>query len=176
MDSAVVTALYDAATSHPIATTVVVLVAQYGVFVLPLALIVVWLRSAPMSKPRQAIVTGAGATALAFCLGLVLERSLDRPRPFVELGFTPLVAHVADASFPSDHTLTGVALVGPLLWCEPRVGIVLVVWALVVGLARVAAGLHHPSDIIGSAALGLALDALVWFLLLPRILTMRSRR
>ena len=46
----------------------------------------------------------------------------------------------------------------------------------VVGVARVAAGLHHPSDIIGSAALGLALDALVWFLLLPRILTMRTER
>jgi hypothetical protein len=113
--------------------------------VLPLALVVVWLRSESMSKPRQAIVTGVGTAALAFCLGLVLERSLDRARPFVELGFTPLVAHVADASFPSDHTLTGAALVGPLLWCEPRVGVLLVVWALVVGVARVAAGLHHPS-------------------------------
>ena len=107
-------------------------------------------------------------TALvAFLLGLVLERTLSRPRPFVELGFQPLFAHAADSSFPSDHTLAGVALVGPLLGPARRLGVVLVVWALVVGLARVAAGVHYPSDVLGSAVLALVLDGLVWTLLRP---------
>jgi undecaprenyl-diphosphatase len=176
MDAALVTLLHSWAESQPLLTTVVVLVAQYGIFLLPLALVVIWLRSDPWSKPRQAIIAGCVAALAAFCLGLVLERTLGRPRPFVELGFTPLVAHVADSSFPSDHTLTGVALVGPLVWCLPRVGWLLVVWALIVGAARVAAGLHHASDILGSAALALALDALVWFLVVPRGLALWSQR
>ena len=71
---------------------------------------------------------------------------------------------MADSSFPSDHTLTGVALIGPLLWALPRAGRLLLAWALIVGAARVAAGLHHPSDILGSVALALVLDVLVWFL------------
>ena len=34
--------------------------------------------------------------------------------------------------------------------------------AVVVGFARVAAGVHYPSDIIGSAILALAIDGLMW--------------
>jgi undecaprenyl-diphosphatase len=78
----------------------------------------------------------------------------------VALGFTPLIAHVADSSFPSDHTLLGVALIGAMLLSVPRVGVGMFVWALLVGVARVAAGLHYPSDIIGSSVLALGLDAL----------------
>ena len=97
------------------------------------------------------------ACAISFAFGLLIILGLDhavyRPRPFVELSFAPLFAHAAETSFPSDHTLIGVSLVGPLLWRQWRFGIWLVLWALVVGFARVAAGVHYPTDIIGSAAL-----------------------
>src|SRR4051812_40689370 len=162
MDPSLVILLHTCAESHPVLTTVVLFVAQYGIFVLPASLIVIWVVSGSASKPRQGVMAGCVAALIAFCLGLVLERSLGRPRPFVELGLTPLIAHVADSSFPSDHMLTGIALIGPLLWTLPRVGWALFVWALLVGMARVAAGLHHPSDILGSAALALILDALAW--------------
>jgi undecaprenyl-diphosphatase len=155
---------------------VVVLIAQYGIFVLPVALLIVWVRSDSWSIPRQAVLAGFAAALIAFCLGLVLERSLGRPRPFVELGFTPMIAHVPDSSFPSDHMLTGIALIGPLLWTLPRVGCLLFVWALIVGAARVAAGLHHPTDILGSTAVALTLDAPAWFFIVPRGLDVWRRR
>jgi len=168
MDESLVSFLNQWATSQPSLSAVVELIAQYGVFVLPVAVIVVWVRADGLNRPRQGVLAGCMAALSAFAVGLVLERTLGRARPFVELGFTPLIAHVADSSFPSDHTLTGVALIGPLLWTLPRVGWPLLLWTLVVGAARVAAGLHHPSDILGSVALALALDALVWVLFIPR--------
>ena len=175
MDESAVFVLNQWATSQPLLASLVQFIAEYGIFVLPVVLFVVWLRADDFSRSRQGVLAGCLAAVLAFGLGLVLERTLSRPRPFVELGFAPLIGHVADSSFPSDHTLTGVALIGPLLWTAPKVGWPLLVWALIVGAARVAAGLHHPSDILGSVVVALILDALVWVLVVPRAAARWSR-
>jgi undecaprenyl-diphosphatase len=157
--------LHDWASSSPALTSVVVLIALYGIWVLPLTLALGWFWPASgRLERRRSIVAGCLAAAVALGLGQVLERTLDRPRPFVALGFTPLVPHVADASFPSDHTMAGVALVSPLLWsASPRTGALLLIWALVVGVARVAVGLHYASDVFASALLGLVLGGLATF-------------
>src|SRR5947209_1334375 len=106
VDSAITLGLHQLAIAQPWLATLAVLVADYGVFVLPAAMAVMWflpLESQPLL--RKAIVSGCLAACVAMCLGLVLERTLDRPRPFVALGFAPLISHVSDSSFPSDHTL-----------------------------------------------------------------------
>src|SRR5260370_26745749 len=90
-------------------------VAQAGMFLLPIALLLIWLfASTPNDGRREAIVAGVASAVVAMAVGLLLERTLNRPRPFVELGFTPLFPHAADSSFPSDPTLVGVALIGPM--------------------------------------------------------------
>ena len=170
MDDGVVLGLYGLAAQQPQLASLAVLVADDGIFVLPLAVVLVWLGSGPSQASRRRVVLGvvlAGALAcvVAIAIGLVLEHSLARPRPFVALGIAPLLPHAADSSFPSDHTLAGVALIGVLAWRVPRIGGWLLGWALLVGAARVMAGLHYPSDIAGSAVLALALDGLAWRLL-----------
>jgi undecaprenyl-diphosphatase len=168
VDSAIALELHQLATSQTWITGLVVVVANYGIFLLPLSLLVVWLRGdLPTDRRRDAILVGVVTAGLAFLVGLILERTLSRPRPFVEAGFQPLFPHAADSSFPSDHTLVGVAMVGPLLVPSRKLGVVLVAWALVVGLARVSAGVHYPSDVLGSAVLALVLDGLVWVLSRP---------
>jgi undecaprenyl-diphosphatase len=168
VDVAVALELHRLASSQTWLAGLVVVLANYGIYVLPLALVIMWFRAnGPADRCRDAILVGVVTAGLALALGLVLERTLSRPRPFVELGFQPLFPHAADSSFPSDHTLIGVALVGPLLVASRKLGGMLVVWALIVGLARVAAGVHYPSDILGSAVLALVLDALVWVLTRP---------
>jgi len=171
VDTSVVVALYQWASSQAWLANLVVFLAQNGIFVLPIAGLFVWFGArADRYRLREAIIAGCVTAVLGFAIGLVLERVLHRPRPFLELGFAPLFPHVDDSSFPSDHTLVGVAFVGPLLWRVPRFGSALVAWALVVGFARVAAGVHYPSDILGSAVLALGLDAVVWNALPPRLL------
>ncbi len=163
MDAAFVLALHQVATTQTWFGAIVLVVAQTGIFVLPIALLSIWfVAPTPNDGRREAVVAGIASSIVAFAVGLVLERILSRPRPFVELGFVPLFPHAPDSSFPSDHTLVGVALVGPMLWRSPKLGIWLLVWALLVGFARVAAGVHYPTDILGSAILALALAAVVW--------------
>jgi undecaprenyl-diphosphatase len=181
VDVAITLALHQLAVAHGWLADVVVLVAQYGAFLLPLALAIAWFRvDRTVDSRREAILVGSIAAILAFALGLILERTLNLPRPFAELGFDPLLPHAADSSFPSDHTLVGVAFVGPMLWRARRLGVVLVVWALIVGLARVVAGLHYPSDIFASAVLALVLDVVVWLATRPvgigRLVRNRGRR
>src|SRR5436190_1655663 len=123
MDNAIVLALHGWTVENSTATCVVAFVAQYGIFVLPLVLAGSWLWPCPLRATRhEAIVAGAGAIVLAFLVSLALGLVIDRPRPFVALGLSPLFAYPADSSFPSDHTLLGVALVGPLAWRAPSTG------------------------------------------------------
>jgi undecaprenyl-diphosphatase len=168
MDVSVVRALYQWASSAATLDSLVVLVAQAGIFVLPVVLLAAWfVDTAPADRRRQAVVVGCVAAVFAVAVGLTLERLLHRPRPFVELGLTPLFPHADVSSFPSDHTLVAFALVGPLVWGAPRWGVWLAGWALIMGFARVAAGVHYPSAIIGSAVLALIIDGVVWFAMRP---------
>lgn len=100
--------------------------------------------------------------ALALALGYALARIAGlfwgHQQPFALEGSPPLVPHAVDNAFPSDHMLLGgvLAFVGYLF--DWRFGVVLFVLTLGVGVARVAAGLHYPIDIL--AALVLAAVAL----------------
>jgi undecaprenyl-diphosphatase len=164
MDSAISVSLYDAVSGQPLLVTAAALLAEYGILLLAFALAIIWfIARSDKAASREAIVAGCIAALAAAGLGFVLEHVLARPRPFVELGVQPLLPHAPDSSFPSDHTLVGVALVGALAVRVPRIGGWLLAWALVVGFARVAAGLHFPTDIAGSTVMALVLDfAAMW--------------
>ena len=59
-------------------------------------------------------------------------------------------SHAADNGFPSDHALLTAFLGFTMLLYSKRVGIFLLVIALIVSWARVAAHIHNPRDIVGS--------------------------
>ena len=95
------------------------------------------------------------ALPLAFLTGRFLSQIIDSPRPFVVENITPLIDHIADNGFPSEHTLL-VATVALLVYTEHRViGILLAVIAILVGLARVFANVHHSIDVLGSVVIAL---------------------
>ena len=70
-------------------------------------------------------------------------------------------------SFPSGHAAraTLIAILA-LLWCPIAIGLALTLWALLVSLARIAMGVHYPSDILAGALLGLTFGAVVYLITL----------
>ena len=70
MDSLLALRLHEWVSAQPWLETVVVLMAQYGVFALPVALAIVWIRSDSSDGQRLAILVGSVAALVAFGLGL----------------------------------------------------------------------------------------------------------
>ncbi|MBI2025060.1 MAG: phosphatase PAP2 family protein [Candidatus Harrisonbacteria bacterium] len=72
-----------------------------------------------------------------------------RARPFVELNFAPLINHSAEASaFPSGHAAFYFALGLSLFLINRFWGSIYILAALLMGIARIAAGVHWPLDIL----------------------------
>ncbi len=72
----------------------------------------------------------------------------NRPRPFLVLGFTPLISE-SSASFPSGHMTFFFAIAFVLFMFDKKWGTWFFVLSSIVGVARVFAGVHWPSDIVG---------------------------
>lgn len=77
-------------------------------------------------------------------------------RPFVVEHIRPLIAHIPDNSFPSDH-LAAIGLAYAYLWPRSKVfAVITLLAAILVGGARVAAHIHWPVDVIFGFCLGIA--------------------
>jgi len=83
------------------------------------------------------------------------------PRPFVVNHFTPLIPHAPDNGFPSDHMLVSSAVAAMLYYYNRKISAVLWVLAFIVGASRVVAGVHHWSDIAGSALIAIIIAFII---------------
>ncbi|HEV2262061.1 MAG TPA: phosphatase PAP2 family protein [Candidatus Rubrimentiphilum sp.] len=105
----------------------------------------------------EAILAGLVTIAFVKIAGVAFFHA----RPFVAGARSPLVSHAADNSFPSDH-LAACGLAIGYLWTRNRTfAVVAGCCAVLIGAARVLAGLHWPVDVIAGALLGIAAVAIV---------------
>jgi undecaprenyl-diphosphatase len=93
---------------------------------------------------------------------LLLKLLFARPRPNV---FPPLTLETS-FSFPSGHTMAAVAfygLIAILLWRDHHYGWALLpgLWVPLVALSRIYLGVHYPSDVLASLAVGTIWLALI---------------
>ena len=93
---------------------------------------------------------------IAFVLGKVASLFIDNPGPFVVDGITPLLQHAADNGFPSDHTLLSATVACIVFAHHKTLGVVLLGLSILVGVARVWAGVHHYLDITGSVVIAIS--------------------
>jgi membrane-associated phospholipid phosphatase len=97
------------------------------------------------------------ATLLADGASHVLRRVIGRDRPHrVDPEPAPLLDVPGDPAFPSGHASTSFACAAVLAWLTPLSPLALFTLASLVALSRVYVGAHYPLDIVGGAALGLA--------------------
>jgi undecaprenyl-diphosphatase len=104
----------------------------------------------------------AGLAALV----LVVKFAIRRRRPEGEWG--GLYRLTDPHSFPSGHAARAFLLATLVVaWGPAWLAPILVIWAPLVALSRVAMGLHYVSDIVGGAALGVAVAVVVSQVLVP---------
>ncbi len=106
-------------------------------------------------------------------LRLPLMSLADRMRPSNYEWAFPMEEVFGRSSFPSGHTSTSFAI-GFVLWlawrgtAREKWAWLVLLWALGVGVARIYAGVHYPSDVLGGACWGAISAAIIW-LLAPRL-------
>lgn len=94
------------------------------------------------------------AVIIAIILTKLASKFYFHHRPFIVNGTIPLVAHSDDNSFPSDHALMAATLATAVYFYHRRLGIILMVLALLVGAGRVWAHVHWSIDIAGGLIIG----------------------
>lgn len=145
--------------------SLIVVVAQYLLFAIILGAALIWLFLSRQDKVGLA-VQGILSLVIAIALIKLAAASYFDARPFVvDPSVKPLFAHPADNGFPSDHAAVGTTVALLVMMYRRWLGVALLAASLLVGVARVAAHVHHAQDIAAGAliavvAVGIA--AAIW--------------
>ncbi len=116
-------------------------------------------------RNREVIIATFAAAAVAIVAGRALALLLPfriRPAHNVDLGFVAPYGYPdilrGWSAFPSDHAMLFMAMATGLWFLSRRLGVFAYLYTVVLILApRVYLGMHHPTDVVIGAALGIAL-------------------
>jgi len=98
---------------------------------------------------------------VAYLVADILKIFIHTPRPFDAFSSVHALISETGYSFPSGHATFFMALAFSLFFSHKKAGYVFMFFALIIGIARIIAGVHFPIDILG----GFVLGALVAFLM-----------
>lgn len=138
-----------------------VFVAKYLIYVVAL----VFANFLYQRRSRKVFLLTAASLAVAYVLARIVGLFYSHAQPFVVNNTAPLIPHVTNNTFPSDHTLVAAVLATIVLLYNRNLGLLLFVCALAIGAARVYAGLHYPVDIAASVVLAVTTVWLVRLIL-----------
>ncbi len=110
------------------------------------------------------LTTVLSAAVLAWVVAHAIKYFYYEPRPFMALtDIHQLLPQDADSSFPSGHATFYSALAMAMYFYHKRIADVLALGALIIGIARIAVGVHFPIDIFTGFILGPLVAALAYF-------------
>jgi len=92
--------------------------------------------------------------ALAWVAAEILKFLIRAPRPFTTLPDIRNLFPETGYSFPSGHAAFFMALAVAIFFLNKKAGYLFMFFALLIGLARIIAGVHFPIDILGGFVLG----------------------
>ncbi len=159
MTDAEIVLLFQRATATPFLKTAVGFCARWVIYLLiPLAAALYRIRAY-----RIVVIEAFWSALAAFALSAALSALIGRVRPYLAVpGVVGLVPpNIQHGSFPSSHTAIAVAVAIALANGHPALGIAMLVAAILIALARIAAGMHYPTDILGGIAVGIVAVLLV---------------
>jgi undecaprenyl-diphosphatase len=90
----------------------------------------------------------------AWIIAKIFKILIETPRPFLSLSDVQPLFLENGFAFPSGHATFFSALGFALFAKHKRVGYIFILFAILIGIARVMAGVHFPIDILGGFLLG----------------------
>jgi len=102
------------------------------------------------------------SAGLAWVVASLIKYNFPFPRPFEVTGVKPLFLTETGNAFPSGHATFFGALAVAVFLQRKKMGIIFIVGALLIALARVLAGVHWPADVIAGLALGSLVSIIVY--------------
>jgi undecaprenyl-diphosphatase len=116
-----------------------------------------WLKTYREKKWEVFWVGLVSAGVARLLIAEVVRFFYDRPRPFEVIeGVHQVIEHGGGGSFPSGHAAFFFTLATVISVYYPKTGIFFFASAILIGIARVSAGIHWPSDIVFGALIGIA--------------------
>ncbi len=97
----------------------------------------------------------------AWGIATLLKVILKTPRPAVVFPQISSLLEKTDFSFPSGHATFFMALAVAIFFSHKKAGYYFIFFAIIIGLARITAGVHFPIDILGGFILGALIAYLV---------------
>jgi membrane-associated phospholipid phosphatase len=107
-----------------------------------------------------AFFSGISAWVLAQILKVIFHTS----RPILSLGNVVPLLNKDSHAFPSGHATFFMALAFAIYLSHKKAGYLFIFFALLIGIARIMAGVHFPADILGGYILGIFVAYFVRYL------------
>lgn len=147
-------AINDLAGKSSVVDAIMIFATNYAVPVFAVVLLLMWFFGKEYMK--KTVVYSALSGVLGILINVLISKIYFEPRPFVTHDdLNVLVDHARDASFPSDHTTGAIALAFAIALRNKRIGIVMMVFALITGFSRMYVGNHYPGDVAMGIVIGL---------------------
>ena len=122
-----------------------------SVIIIPVVILAVYFVGIFRKKElwRTAAVNTGCIVVIALVIGFIIGRLVHETRPMFASGsVTTLLPHANDSSFPSDHMLFCFGAAFGFCPLSKKLGLSLMAFGLLTGIAKVYAGQHYPLDIV----------------------------
>jgi len=135
------------------ASVIVTFLASFLIWLMYGAFLAFWLFGKRITK-KQALQVFL-ASLFAWVFAELIKYAFPTTRPFIANGLSPMTLTVpTDPAFPSTHSAVAFGMATSVWFHHKKMGYLLLLSALLVGLGRVWANVHYPGDILGGAVLG----------------------
>lgn len=105
-------------------------------------------------QKKKEIISVFLTSGCAWVVARLLKIVIHTPRPFIEFSNTQALLPETGFAFPSGHATFFMALAISIYLAHKKAGYVFIFFALLIGIARIIAGVHFPIDILGGFVLG----------------------
>jgi undecaprenyl-diphosphatase len=137
---------------------IVFLATTFGILLIVAALLFLYGHHESNKKRIKEVMLVFVTALVAWFAASILKNLIHAPRPYVMMqNVKALFMPDDNLSMPSGHATFFMALATAIYFYHKKIGYVFALGALLIGLARVIAGIHFPADILAGFIIGVAI-------------------